>query len=187
MPPGLRAGLGSYTIVDYAMLGAVAVVAAVIFYATWTVYELGTTLLGPYLGVLVSYGLWYTGAILGATIIRKPGSAFLGETLGALLEALLPTPGGYTNLVYGALQGGFSELVYLALGYRVNLSTSAVAGAAAGIGALLSNLILFRELVFEVSPEAGLVAVTIVALMYAASGALWGAVAYKAASAVRRY
>ena len=182
----LRARAPSYTVVDFAFLGAVAVIAAIIFYATWTVYELGTTLLGPYLGVLVSYGLWYTGAILGAAIIRKPGAAILGETLGALLEAILPTPGGYTNLVYGVLQGGFSEVVYLALGYRVTPIASALAGAAAGIGALLANLILFRELVFEVSPEAGFVAVLLVAIMYSLSGALWGFIAHRVAVAVRR-
>ncbi|MCE4603860.1 MAG: ECF transporter S component [Aeropyrum sp.] len=181
--PGGRDG---YTIVDFAYLGAVTVIAAIIFYLAWYVYDFGTALLGPILGVIVSYGLWFSGAIMGAVLIRKPGSAFLGELLPALLEAILPTPGGFTNVVYGSLQGIAAEAVFLALGYRnLSLVTAALAGAAAGIGALLSNLLLYRELVFEVDPSAGLVLVTGVALAYSASGALWAAVIYKVLSRVR--
>ncbi|WP_062661496.1 ECF transporter S component [Aeropyrum camini] len=169
-----------YYIVDFAKLGVVAVIASIIFYLAWYVYDFGTTLLGPILGVIVSYGLWYTGAIMGAVLVRKPGSAFLGETLGAFLEAILPTPGGFTNLVYGVLQGLAAELVYLYLGYRnLTVITSALAGAASGVGALIANFALYRELIFEVSPKEGAILVAAVALAYAASGALWAAIVHK--------
>ncbi len=175
-----------WTLVDFAYLAVVGAVSSIVFYAAWYVYDIGLALLGPFLGVVVSYGLWYIGAILGATIIRKPGSAFGGETLGALIEAVLPTPGGFTNLVYGALQGIFAEAVYLLLGYRADRVAAALAGAASSIGTLLANLAIYRELVFEVEEGAAFILVVAVAIGYAISGAIWGVVAYTVASAVRR-
>jgi energy-coupling factor transport system substrate-specific component len=176
-----------YTLVDFAYLAAVGAVASIVFYAAWYVYDFGISLLGPFLGVLVSYGLWYVGAILAATIIRKPGAAFAGETLGALIETILPTPGGFSNLVYGVLQGIFAEIVYAVFGYRrFDRVAAALAGAASSIGTLLANLILFRELVFEVEEGAAFVLVVAVAIGYAVSGAIWGVIAYSAAASVAR-
>lgn len=176
-----------YTAIHFAVLGAVAAVAAAIFYVAWFVYDAALALLGPFGGVIVSYGLWYTGAILSATILRRPLAAFLGETLGAALEALVPTPGGLYNLVYGALQGMFAEAVYAAFGYkRFDLIVHALAGAASAIGTLIANLVLFRTLVYEATTEEGLIIFTAVAVGYAISGALWGVIAGTIARAVGR-
>ena len=185
-PPARLPGrpLGGWNLIDFAYLAVVGALSSIVFYAAWYVYDFGLSLLGPFLGVIVSYGLWYIGAILGATIIRKPGSAFAGETLGALIEAILPTPGGFTNLVYGALQGIFAEAVYIATGYRVDRVTSALAGAASSIGTLIANLAIYRELVFEVEEGAAFILIVAVAIGYAVSGAIWGLVAYSAAASV---
>lgn len=181
-----RGPLPGYTTLDFALLGAIAAVVSIIFWAAWFVYDIGISLLGPLGGVVVSYGLWYVGAILAMSVIRKPGAALTGETLAAAIEAVLPTGGGLYNLVYGFLQGVFAEAAYFLAGYRVSLASHAVAGAASALGTLAANLILFRNLVYEVDPSQGLALLVAVALGYAVSGAIWGVVAGSVGATVKR-
>ncbi len=168
-----------YTAVDFALLGVTAVVMGVLFTLAWTVYEIAGALGGPILARALSYGLWFIGAPLGATLVKKPLSGFLGETLGALLESLMPTIGGLTNLIYGIVQGALSELIYLLTGYRrFDVLTGAFAGAMAGPGAVLLDAILFDAIA---TPTVMLI------WMFAASfsGALYGGIAAWVAQTVR--
>ena len=136
-----------YTAIDLAYLGVVAAVSGVIFALTWEVYYIGELIGGPIGARILSYGLWFIGAPLAATLIKKPLSAFLGETLGALVETIIPTYGGFTNLIYGVSQGLFSELVYLLFRYRrFDSLTATLAGAVAGIPAVYLDALLFEEI-----------------------------------------
>lgn len=165
-----------YTAIDYAFLGLVAVIAGVVFYATWFVYEFGKAIGGPIFARLISYGLWFIGAPLAATLIRKPGSAFLGETLGALVETLIPTIGGVTNLIYGVAQGLFSEAGYAVFRYkRYDIVAAALAGALAGIPAVALDALLFAEIA---SPEI----MTLWLIAAIVSGGIYGAVSYAVAN-----
>src|SRR5438552_2227239 len=80
---------------DYVLLAVLAVVFGAIYWA-W---------LGPYLGIEtilagvsaqlgqeLLFGLWYVSGLLGGYIIRRPGAAFLSETLAAFAEVLLGAP-----------------------------------------------------------------------------------------------
>lgn len=157
---------------DFALLAVVAAIASIVFYSAWFVYEIGSAA-GPIFSRMISYGLWFIGAPLAATLIKKPLSAFLGETLGALVESLLPTIGGITNLYYGIAQGALSELVYLARGYRKwDPLTAALAGAAAAPAAVALDALLFNE----IATLPVMIAWTIAA---AISGAIYGFVAAK--------
>ena len=165
----------AYTAVDLAVLGVVAAVAGAIFALAWNVYELGKALGGPIAARLVSYGLWFIAAPLAATLIRKPGSAFLGETLAALVETIVPTLGGWTNLVYGVAQGLASEAAYALYRYqRWGALQAALAGAFAGPVAVALDAVLFAE----IAPPPVLAAL---ALAATTSGAVYGLVAYAAA------
>ena len=185
----------SYTGVDYALLGVTAVVSAIIFYAAWYVWY-GLKFLGP-LGRPLSVGLWFTGSMIAATLIRKPGAAFLGETLGAVLEAILATEGGFWNIVYGVLQGAFAELGYRILGYRRwGVAAAAFAGALAGIGELLASLIYYREIFAALSDvgkeitQSGAVSPGLVLVYWLiadmVSGAIYGAIVAGAVRSVRQ-
>ena len=109
--------------------------------------------LGPYLGIEtilagvsaqfgqeLLFGLWFVSGLLGGYIIRRPGAAFLSETLAAFAEVLLGAPAGPVLIVTGFMQALGPELVFAATGYRRwGWGTMAVAGAAAGIIALPWN------------------------------------------------
>ncbi len=169
-----------YTALDYAYLGVVAVVMGIIFYFTWSVYEFGKVIGGPIFARLISYGLWFIGAPLAASLIRKPLAGFLGETLGALLETLIPTLGGFTNIIYGVVQGALSEFVYAILRYkRYDVLAGALAGAMAGPGAVALDAILFESIA---TPDVMLL--WLVAAM--ASGAIYGSIAASVAQYLRR-
>ena len=175
-----RVGSWRYTAVDFALLGVVAVIMGIIFTFAWSVYEAVKTIGGPIAARLFTYGLWFIGAPLAATLIRKPLAAFLGETLGALLEALLPTPGAFTNIIYGAVQGALSELAYLLTGYRrFDPLIGAVAGALAGPGAIVLDAILFESIA---TPEV----MTLWFIAATLSGAIYGFLASSAASIFKR-
>ena len=169
-----------YTVIDYTLLGVVAVVAGLIFYATWFVYYAAKAVGGPILARLVSYGLWFMGAPLGAALIRKPGSAFLGETLGALVETVIPTVGGFTNLIYGVAQGFASEIAYAIFKYRrYTPAVGALAGALAGFPCVALDAVLFEEIAAPPVMMLWLIAAV-------ASGAIYGFIASIIGLRIRR-
>ncbi|MGC8974887.1 MAG: ECF transporter S component, partial [Thermoprotei archaeon] len=133
-----------FTSVDLALLAVVGVVSGVVFTATWTVYNVSEAIAGPIGARIISYGLWFMGAPLAASLLKKPSSAFLGEFLGALVETLIAPAGGITNVVYGLAQGLASELGYLVFRYRRwDILSGALAGALAGIPAVGLDALLF--------------------------------------------
>jgi len=86
----------------------------------------------------LSYGFWFLAGLVAPYIIRKPGAAVAAETLAALAEWLAGSQWGFTLLISGLIQGGMSEIVFAAYGYRrYGLDTLMLAGAAAGIGSLV--------------------------------------------------
>ncbi len=178
---GYRMVLERYTGIDYALLGVVAIAMGIIFWAAWTVYYAGEAVGGIIFARIISYGLWFMGAPLAASLIRKPLSAFLGETLGALVETIIPTAGGFTNLIYGLSQGIASELAYLLFRYkRYDLVTGALAGVFAAPPCILLDALLFGEIY---SPTVML----LLLLAAMVSGAIYGALAAIVARTVRRY
>jgi len=171
----------AYTALDYAYLAVVAVIAGLIFAGTWFVYYAAEAIGGKIASRLVSYGLWFIGAPLAASVVRKPLSALLGETLGALVETLIPTTGGITNIVYGVFQGLASEAAYTLFRYRKY--TPAV-GALAGMLAAFPCIALDALLFGEIAPP-GVMLLWLVAAMV--SGAVYGyAVSYAAQIVVKR-
>ena len=169
-----------YTALDLAYLGVVAAISGIIFALTWNVYYLGKAIGGPVVARIVSYGLWFIGAPLAASLIRKPLSAFLGETLGALVETIIPTYGGFTNIIYGVAQGAASELAYAIFKYKkFGVPQAALAGALAGFPCVALDALLFGEIF---TPTV-MIILTIAAII---SGAIYGVIAATVVKAIRR-
>jgi energy-coupling factor transport system substrate-specific component len=169
----------SYTAIDYAVLGAIAVAFGIMFAPWWTVYYGLKSALGPIPAKLITYGLWFFPAPLAAVILKKPLSAFMGETLAALVESLIPNAGGFTNLIYGLAQGAFSEIAFAAGRYkRFGAFISALSGALAGIPSVLLDAVLYSS----IYPLDYMIYI-IIAVM--ASGAIYGYLAYLVGKVVK--
>ncbi|MEM1661773.1 MAG: ECF transporter S component [Desulfurococcaceae archaeon] len=168
-----------YRAVDLALLGVASIISGLIFAATWFVYEVSLAIGGIYLSRLISYGLWFIGAPLTASLIRKPLSGFLGEFLGALVETLIPTIGGFTNLIYGFAQGLASEAAYAIFKYKkYGALQAALAGVFAAPPCVALDAILFRE----IYPYPVMLILLIAA---ATSGAIYGLVSYYAVKSIK--
>jgi len=92
---------------------------------------------------------------------------------------VIPTVGGFTNLIYGIAQGLFSEAGYAVLRYRSwGIPAGALAGALAGIPAVALDAVLFGS----IAPP-GVMALWLLAAMV--SGGIYGAIAASAMKALR--
>ena len=80
-------------------------------------------------------GFWLFAGPLVAIIIRKPGAAFFGETIAAVIETLLGNPFGVAHaLLIGMAQGLGAEIGFAVFAYRKwNLLTVTLAGALTGL------------------------------------------------------
>ncbi|MEM2020974.1 MAG: ECF transporter S component [Zestosphaera sp.] len=169
-----------FTGVDLALLAVAGVVSGVIFTATWTVYYTSEAFIGPIGARLISYGLWFIGAPLAASLVRKPLSALLGELIGALVETLIAPLGGITNVIYGFTQGLASELGYLMFRYkRWGVIQGVIAGALAAPPCVALDALLFGEV-------GGAVEMCLWVLVACVSGAIYGAIASSAGVSVRK-
>ena len=93
-----------------------------IFLATSLVYvplkaALGAIGYAPFANSIL-FGLWVMAGPVAAALIQKPGSATLGEVLGALAEMLYGSFFGAAVLVSGLVQGLGSEVGFLVTKYK---------------------------------------------------------------------
>ncbi|RLE65973.1 MAG: ABC transporter permease [Thermoprotei archaeon] len=169
----------NYTTVDLAILAVVAALFGAVFAFAWTPYYAIKAIGGKPAAVLLTYGIWYMAAPLTATLLKKPGSAVLGETLAGLVESLIPQIGGSSSLIYAFFQGLFSEAVYALGKYRSFGSLQAVlAGAVPAIPSILLDIFIWKSIY-------PLEVFTILTVLAMASGAIYGFIAYKIAERTR--
>jgi energy-coupling factor transport system substrate-specific component len=167
-PRGAEAERAAWRTQDYVLVAVLAIVFGAIYWA-W---------LQPYLwveGVLAQPGqelffaVWFTSGLLGGYIIRKPGAAFLTETLTGAAEVLLGAPAGPVLVITGMMEALGAELVFATTGYkRWGLGLMIAAGVAAALVALPWNW--FRLGYFALNP--GLIVVLLAVRVVA--GALAG-------------
>lgn len=87
------------------------------------------------IGGLIS-GIWYLGGVLGALVIRKPGSALFVEVLAAVVSMALGSQWGISTVYSGIVQGLGVELVMLAFAWkRFTLPTAMLSGVGAALAA----------------------------------------------------
>ncbi len=107
---------------------------AVIFFGWTFIYELAKPLKIFGLNYLFT-GVWVAGGVFIPYIIRKPGAAIYGEMAASFFEMFI-TQWGVTALLWGFVQGGIAEIVFLIFRYKkFNMFIAILAGALANIGA----------------------------------------------------
>jgi energy-coupling factor transport system substrate-specific component len=104
----------------------------------WWAYSFVYDIISPFLKTFGLSGLlegfWHMGGIFFAFIIRKPGSAILGETIAATVEGMI-SQWGLSALVSGLCQGIPVEIVFLICRYKLwNKYTCMIGGIASALG-----------------------------------------------------
>lgn len=122
---------------DIVVAAALAVAVGMLFVAWSWAYQLLSLVPAPFNAWAV--GFWMLGGTLVPYIIRRPGAAFMGEMVAALVEAPL-VPWGITTLVSGLVQGLPAEASFALTGYRRwGLVVLMRAGAFAALGGFLQE------------------------------------------------
>ncbi len=104
-------------IFEMVLASVLAVTLGVAFWGWTFVYEI----LNPFLSGLglkyLSSGPWLMAAMIPAYIIRKPGVAFISETIAAVVEGFIASWGLMAG-TWGVVQGLGAELVFAGFRYR---------------------------------------------------------------------
>lgn len=89
--------------------------------------------LGPFAYEII-FGIWYVVSIISAYIIRRPGAAFISESIAGLVQVLIGSPAGPKLIIGSMIQGIGAEVVFAATRYR-NFTTwvLVLAGVSAAI------------------------------------------------------
>jgi energy-coupling factor transport system substrate-specific component len=107
----------------------------VFWWAYTFIYDIVEPLLQPFGLKYIISGFWLMGSMFFGYIIRKPGSALLGEVLPAFIQAFIAR-WGLTSILWGLVQGLPVEIMFIILSYRrLSVGRMAVAG---GISAFCS-------------------------------------------------
>ena len=73
---------------DFVLLAILAIVFGAIYWQ-WIQVWIWAQALGAQFGRELFFGVWFVAGLLGGYIVRRPGAAFLAESLAALAEVLL--------------------------------------------------------------------------------------------------
>ncbi len=134
---------GSLTAVDIALTAGLSVIIGLMFTVLSNFVGPAISVLGPLSSPLI-YGLWFLGGVIPAYIIRKPGIAFLGEFIAALVSVLTGSQYGWIVVLYGATQGLASEIAFMLFMYkRWDVLAVGLSGALAAIPAIFLDTYLY--------------------------------------------
>ncbi|QAS54397.1 ECF transporter S component [Halobacillus litoralis] len=125
--------MNSWKLKEIVVMSVLSVVFAVVYLAFLPVGKILVGFFGP-LGYDFIFGIWFIVSIIAAYIIRKPGAAFLSETIAATVEVLLGNAVGPILMVTGMIQGLGAESAFAMTRYkRYDLFTLMLAGMMAAV------------------------------------------------------
>lgn len=96
---------------EIVVMSALAVVFGVVYLAFLPVGKVLVGFFGP-IGYDLIFGIWFIVSIIAAYIIRKPGAAFMAETIAAMVEVLLGSVAGPMLIISGMIQGLGAESAF---------------------------------------------------------------------------
>lgn len=129
--------MNSWRFKEVVVMAALAVVFAVVYLAFLPLGSLLVGFFGP-IGYDLIFGIWFIVSIIAAYIIRKPGAAFLSETIAAMVEVLIGNAVGPMLIVSGMVQGIGAEAAFAATGWK---KYSVWVLMAAGMGSAVTSFI----------------------------------------------
>ncbi|MCJ8008372.1 ECF transporter S component [Lederbergia wuyishanensis] len=102
---------------EIVVMSTLAVAFAIVYLLFFQVGNVMVGFMGP-IGYEPIFGIWFIVSIISAYIIRKPGAAFLSETIAAFIEVLIGNVNGPRLILSGMIQGLGAELVFAATGWK---------------------------------------------------------------------
>lgn len=115
------------------VMAVLSVVFGIVYLVFLPVGKLLVTFMGP-IGYDLIFGIWFIVSIIAAYILRKPGAAFLSETIAATVEMMLGNAMGPIIIVTGMIQGLGAEAAFAITRYRrYSLWVLMLAGVGAAI------------------------------------------------------
>jgi energy-coupling factor transport system permease protein len=96
--------LNRWRLKEIIVMAVLSVVFGIVYLAFLPVGKLLVTFMGP-IGYDFIFGIWFIVSIIAAYILRKPGAAFLSETIAATVEMMLGNAMGPIIIVTGMIQG----------------------------------------------------------------------------------
>ncbi len=115
---------------EIVVMSALAVVFGVVYLAFLPVGKVLVGFFGP-IGYDLIFGIWFIVSIIAAYIIRKPGAAFMSETIAAMVEVLLGSAVGPMLILSGMVQGLGAESAFAMTRWK-NYSTWVLMASGAG-------------------------------------------------------
>lgn len=122
---------------EIVVMAVLSVVFAVVYLAFLPVGKILVGFFGP-IGYDIIFGIWFIVSIITAYIIRKPGAAFLSETIAATVEVLLGNAVGPMLIMSGMIQGLGAEAAFAATRWR-NYTTTVL--MLAGMGSAVTSFV----------------------------------------------
>lgn len=134
-----RTATNVWKIKDVIMAGLIGVIFGALFFAFGLPWNAFVSMSGPIISFLASHsitaavgasqisqqvataatiGLWVMAGPIAALIIKKPGSALLGELLAAIIEMAIGSAWGVSDLIWGIMQGAGTEIGFALTGYK---------------------------------------------------------------------
>jgi energy-coupling factor transport system substrate-specific component len=125
-----------YTTLDLVVMAVIGVVFAILNNVAGVFFQTITATMSPIVAQI--FAIFGIAPCLAMFIVRKPGAAIITFVLNSVVQALAGNPAGMGALGWGVLEGGGTELVFLATRYRSY--GPVVMFLSAGVGAILGNL-----------------------------------------------
>ena len=125
-----------YTTLDLVVMAVIGVVFAILNNVAGVFFQTITATMSPIVAQI--FAIFGIAPCLAMFIVRKPGAAIITFVLNSIVQALAGNPAGMGALGWGVLEGGGTELVFLATRYR-NFGPL-VMFVSAGVGAVLGNV-----------------------------------------------
>jgi energy-coupling factor transport system permease protein len=116
-------------------------VLSVVFAVVYLLFlQLGNVLFAMFgmIGYDIIFGIWFIVSIIAAYIIRKPGAAFLSETIAATIEVMIGNAVGPRLIISGMIQGLGAEVVFASTKWK-NYTTWVL--IAAGMGSSVFSFV----------------------------------------------
>jgi energy-coupling factor transport system substrate-specific component len=109
--------MNNWRLKEVIVMAALSVVFGVVYLAFLPVGGVLVGFMGP-IGYEPIFGIWFIVSIITAYIIRKPGAAFVSETIAATIEVMLGNGLGPIIILVGMIQGIGAEAVFAATKWK---------------------------------------------------------------------